>query len=94
MLRDILYDESRAMAEFALKRGKRVPSSTIKSIEAYVIDKENSSQSGSGDSNKMHQQDMDITDLVNAHDNLSKIVEPATPQAISLLQIEQESPSF
>lgn len=82
-IRDHLYIECKAMAEYALKKGKGIPSSTIETIESFE-DME------SDDSGNKTQPDPGISDLVNVHKELSKIVRPAIPQAISLLQIEQK----
>lgn len=95
-IRDHLYNECNAMAEYALKRGMSIPSSTIETIESFeneggpVLKEDTLSQKKHDDSENKARQDLVIKDLVNVHKELSKIVRPATPQAISLLQIEQK----
>ncbi len=94
MLRKQLFCEAGSMAEYALKRGKVVPSATIKIIESFVIKQDSSSQAETNNAKTAIREDLDITDLVQAHDDLTKIVEPATPQAILMLQTEQRRKGF
>ncbi|MFH2061327.1 MAG: hypothetical protein ABIJ59_20890 [Pseudomonadota bacterium] len=72
---NLLFEECRSMAVFAAERGKPVPASTamcVADFEKYYT--------ASGET-----QMPDMTKLVAAHDNLAKIVAPATPQAIVLI---------
>lgn len=87
-LRKQLYMESRSMAGYALKKGKPVPVSVIKNIEAY----EDYSSTGDGKSPAPKiRKEIDIAALVDTHALLVSLVEPATPQTILMLDREQES---
>jgi len=85
-LRDQLYREARAMAEYALADGSKVPASVIKTIEGFTVKDE----AGVEEEAKVRQ-DMDISELVAAHGMLVKIVEPAKPRTILLLDMEQKA---
>jgi len=82
-LRDQVYRECRAMAEYALAKGKTIPPGTIKTIERYEGEEEGKAK-----------RDVEIGELVAVHEQLAKLVQPATPQTILLLDIEQETPSL
>lgn len=87
-LRRQLYMESKSMAGYALKKGKPVPVSVIKNIEAFE------DYSSSGDLKSQSPQirkEIDITALVDTHALLASLVDPATPQTILLLDREQET---
>ncbi len=75
-LRNQIYMECSAMAKFALAKGKSIPASAIQSIEAFE--------------NNQEQKEVDISPLVEAHNALTQIIEPATPQAVLLLTMEKE----
>jgi hypothetical protein len=90
-LRRQLYMESKSMAGYALKKGKPVPVSVIKNIEAFE------DYSSIGDVKSQSQQirkELDITALVDSHALLVSLIDPATPQTILLLDREQESGRF
>ena len=89
-LRKQLFLECRSMAEYALAKGKAVPAGVIKSIEAI----EDRNPAGNGDSPPYIRREIDITDLVDAHDLLARLIEPATPQTVLLLYIEQKTDSL
>ena len=87
-LRKQLYLECRSMAEHALSKGKAVPVGVIKSIEAF----EERSAGGSSDNTPPSiRREIDITALVDAHDLLARLIEPATPKTVLLLYVEQKS---
>ena len=88
-LRDQLYRESRAMAEYSLTHGNMVPAGTIKTIESFGLLAENHENQA----NKSRE-DLDISALVTAHGTLVKIVEPAKPRTILLLDMEKRSSGF
>ena len=88
-LRYQLYREARAMAEYALANGKTVPEPVVRTIDEFTI------QGNEGSSNRINvQSDLDIGGLLAAHSALTKIVEPAKPNTILLLDIEQGVTSF
>jgi hypothetical protein len=88
-LRYQLYREARAMAEYALANGKTIPESVIRTIDEFTI------QDNIGLSNQINvRADLDIGGLLAAHNALTKIVEPAKPNTILLLDIEQGVTSF
>lgn len=84
-----LYREARAMAEYALANGKTVPESVIRTIDAFTIQQEQ----GLNDPINIRL-DLDIGELLAAHCALAKIVEPAKPKTILLLDIEQGVAGF
>ncbi|MFZ2406435.1 MAG: hypothetical protein WAW41_14970, partial [Methylobacter sp.] len=84
-LRKQIYMECKSMAGYALKKGKPVPVSAIKNIEAFE-------DRGNGENDTLQiRKEIDITALVDAHELLARLIEPATPQTILLLDREQES---
>lgn len=90
-LRKQIYLESKSMAKYAMAKGKSVPVSAIMSIEAF----EDHSLDGSGINNSPQiQRDLDITPLVETHDFLARLIEPAAPQTILLLDQEQKTGSI
>ncbi len=95
-LREQLYLEARAMAEYALAGGKQVPAKGIKTIEMFsrTPAEESDKEGGQVNEQKEVRGDLDIDELVRTHDVLTKIVEPAKPQTILLLDSEQKSTSF
>ncbi len=90
-LRRQLYLECRAMAEFGLAKGKTVPADIITTIESFEAEIENTPVT---DPKAPKPARHAIDDLVSSHDRLVKIVEPATPQTILLLDMEQEASSL
>ncbi|MGZ5059384.1 MAG: hypothetical protein ACXWAA_13200 [Methylobacter sp.] len=87
-LRKQIYMECKSMAKFALSKGKPVPAGTIKSIEAF----EDHNSNGNGeDASPLIRREIDITTLIEAHDLLARLIEPATPQTVLLLYIEQKT---
>lgn len=88
-LRYQLYKETRAMAEYALADGKIVPDSAIRTIEKFTITDDN------GASEHINvRADLDIGELVLAHGALVKIVEPAKPNTILLLDLEKKKKGY
>jgi hypothetical protein len=89
-LREQIYIECRAMAEFSLSKGKSVPASVIKNIEA--IEDHGPSDHGESGIPKIRK-DLDITDLIETHEFLVRLIEPATPQTVLLLDRERKNQS-
>lgn len=87
-LRKQIYMECKSMARYALEKGKSVPATAIKNIEAF--EDRSSIREGQNDEPQIRQ-DLDIAVLVETHDLLARLIEPATPQTILLLDMEQES---
>lgn len=88
-LRRQIYMEARAMAEHASATGKGVSADIIKTIDSFAdeflerpIQTDNSSSV----------EKKDIAPLVDVHKELVKIVHPASPQTLLLLDLEQEVP--
>lgn len=86
-----IYMECLAMAKHALAKGKPVPAEPIKTIDAftdYAVE-ENSPQ---------HipaiRRNLDISELVTAHNVLVQIIEPATPKTVLLLYMDQHSDTW
>ncbi len=80
-LRNQIYMECASMAGYALARGKSVPADAVKNIEAF----------NGGIGSAPIQREMDITTLIETHDLLARLIEPATPQTVLLLDRERES---
>src|SRR5262249_10542212 len=81
----------RAMAHYALTKGKSVPAEAIKTIEPFQSEfQDNAGINGAASTAESKG---NIVDLVHAHIILAKVVEPATPEAILLLDREQAAPS-
>ncbi|HEY8219087.1 MAG TPA: hypothetical protein VIF86_03210 [Methylobacter sp.] len=87
-LRKQIYMESKSMAGYALKKGKPVPVSAIKNIEAF---EDHSSIGDEKSHSPQIRKEIDITDLVDTHALLVSLIDPATPQTILLLEREQET---
>jgi hypothetical protein len=87
-LRKQIYLESKAMAKYAMAKGKSVPVSVITSIETFE------NQSFASNEKNHLPQHMDIIGLVDAHQALARIIDPASPQTILLLDQEQKSGSI
>jgi hypothetical protein len=95
-LRRQLYLECRAMAEYALAKGHTVPAMMIHTIEAFE-DEFSQADAAPQDTSVVPDKSapkQDIEALVYAHQVLVKIVEPATPKTILLLDMEEETPGF
>jgi hypothetical protein len=87
--------ECMAMAKFALASGKKVPAMVIRTIIAFGDGKMEQrlnfeiSNLSKKDLNIKHiRENRTISSLTNAHQILSRIVEPAKPRSILLLQTE------
>ncbi len=87
-LRYQIYIETHAMAEYALANGKTVPDLVIRAIEKFAANGDNKM-----DEHVNVRSDLDIGELALAHNMLVKIVEPAKPKTILLLDIEQKKKS-
>lgn len=85
-LRKQIYMECRAMAEYALARGKLVPAEAIKSIEVFEA-----YSSFNDEEPPESLKEIDIADLVETHYLLVRLIDPATPQTVLLLDVEQET---
>lgn len=88
-LRYQLYREARAMAEYALANGKTVPDTVIRTIDKFTV------QDDTSLNDRINiRLDLDIGELLAAHSALARIVEPAKPNTILLLDIEQGVTGF
>lgn len=87
-LRNQIYMECRSMAKYALARGKAVPASVIENIEAFEIE---TRADGDEKSLRSVRKELEISPLVEAHDLLTRLIEPATPQTVFLLDSEQNN---
>lgn len=85
-LRKQIYMECRAMAEYALARGKLVPADAIKNIEVFEV-----YSSADNEEPPESLKQIDIANLVDTHYMLVRLIEPATPQTVLLLDLEQET---
>jgi hypothetical protein len=73
-LREQAYYECRAMARYALERGKKISPSIFEFIDSIEL--------------KGLTGDIDIAKLINTHNELALIVEPATPHTILFMNQE------
>lgn len=89
-LREQIYLECKSMAGYALAKGKSVPVKAIQCIESF---EDRNGISAEGCAPKI-QRDLDITALVETHDLLAKLIDPAAPQTILLLDTEQATGSI
>jgi len=80
-LRAQVLREAQEMAEFAFARGKRVPAWVVQTLHSALA------TPASGDTDAVDE----IKRLAVAHEALSRIVAPATPQALVLLDEESDS---
>lgn len=87
-LRKQVYLESRAMAEFALSKGKAIDVSLFRSIERFEAELQ------TDDLGPVMREQHDIEELLTAHQALVKIIEPATPLTILLLDVERKTTSW
>ncbi len=91
-LREQIYLECRAMAEYSLAKGKSVPVFVIENIELM---EDYSSDDEVGEKSELKiRKDIGLANLVDAHDFLARLVEPATPQTILLIDMEQKHTSM
>ena len=94
-LRRQIYLEARAMAEFALSKGRTVPAQVITTIEAFEDEAEPApAAANEGPDAPAAPAKQPIDNLVQAHDELVALVAPATPKTILLLDMEQERNHF
>jgi hypothetical protein len=91
-LRRQLYLECRAMAEFALSKGKSIPPAVVRDIEAFENEMARCEAQNEDDNTSSLTPLRAIEELVQAHAVLVKIIEPATPKTILLLDMEEETP--
>jgi hypothetical protein len=84
-LRQQLYQEAHAMAEYALTNGSNIPTSAIITLERYKIDEDND---GYIDGVRL---DLPIEPLVKAHEALTRAIQPAKPRTILLLDQEKKN---
>lgn len=90
-LRDQLFLEAHAMAEYALANGKPVPAQAIRTVEAFA-----DARTMDGETSVPYfvKPDLDIDDLLAAHSALAKAIEPAKPRSVLLLKDEREKTGF
>lgn len=89
-LREQLYLESKAMAEYALANGCKIPTMVIKTLESYARTRGNEA----ADSSAGGRDNMAIENLVSAHFALARIIGPAKPSTILLLDKEEKTAGF
>ncbi len=87
-LRYQIYMECISMARYALAKGKSVPADSIKNIEAFesYIPAEDG-----GDDLLQIRREIDITILIDTHNSLARLIEPAVPKTVLLLDREQKN---
>jgi hypothetical protein len=83
-LRRQILRECEEMAEFAFASGMRVPASVMQVVEAAVATSVQAKSGGSSDE-PYDPTGEEIKRLVQAHEQLGKVVAPATPRALVIL---------
>lgn len=86
-LRQQIYMECKSMAKYALSNGGNIPGDTIRNIESFEIYNPGTDESAP----PQLKRDLDISELVNAHNTLARLIEPATPKTVLLLDMEQKT---
>ncbi len=82
----LIFKECKGMAIYASERGMQVPVSIAKTITAYEsYFQENIQKNPEIKDASLEKSDPEIDLLILAHQKLSKIIEPSTPQAILLI---------
>lgn len=71
-LNEQIFQESLAMAKYALASGKRIPAGIIEIIQNFASDT----------------QEKNAKNLILIHERLTRIIAPATPKTIRLLEME------
>jgi hypothetical protein len=89
-LKEQLYKECAAMAKFALASGKKIPLGTIEIIQKYVTEPKSDPDKAEAKNPPNLQ---NVKQLVNIHEKLARIILPATPRAVLMLEIESSKPS-
>ncbi|MEI6334528.1 MAG: hypothetical protein WCS87_08220 [Methylococcaceae bacterium] len=90
-LRKQIYLESKSMAGYAMAKGMLVPATAIKNIEAF----EGLGFTEESESDFLKtQRKIDITALVETHDLLARLIEPALPLTILFLNRELATGSW
>jgi hypothetical protein len=92
-LEEQLLNECGAMVRHAAAAGKRIPPSAAEIISKLVAERATHSSTNS-DSPWQVAQPADLRDLATAHQMLSKLVAPATPQSITVLNEEKPNNRF
>lgn len=85
-----IYMECRAMAEYALAKGQPVSPRAVTTIQTFTDEAPGEGMLGD-ESIPTPRPKKDLFALVSVHQELSRLVQPATPQTILLLDMEQES---
>lgn len=93
-LRQQLYMECRAMAEYCLANGRCVSPECIDIIESYESELKEATPERKGDGNHLPTKQSNVCGLVNVHRELAQTIAPAVPKTVLLLDIEQESNSL
>lgn len=84
-LRKQVFMECGAMAKYALEKGFDVPAKTIQQIEAFEVT--NNEEYCQSEINR----NLDITPLIEIHQLLVRLIKPATPQTVLLIDIERQT---
>jgi hypothetical protein len=90
-LRQQLYLECRAMAEYCLANGRSVSPESIQIIENFESEFKRSDSDSKPDNNPTHLKTSIVSELVHVHQKLAQTIAPAVPKTVLLLDIEQES---
>lgn len=89
-IREQLFQECRAMAEYSFSKGLQVPVNVAKTIDEFTATDsplEETKVAGI-------QHSPDLEPLVNAHHVLASLIKPALPRTIMLLNFERSSDSW
>ena len=89
-IREQIFDECRAMAEYCFANGQSVPVEIVRTLDEFT----GSFHDGATGDDPSDQEKLEIEPLVDAHRTLADIVKPALPRTILLLNNERNSDSF
>lgn len=90
-LREQLFQECRAMAEYSFANGYQVPVDVVKTIDECTHFFEVSNSNPEETSAEKPEPTFDLEPLTKAHQILSELVKPALPRTILLLDKERHS---
>jgi hypothetical protein len=90
-LKEQLFKECATMAKYALASGKKIPQGTIEIIQKFAMepkpDPDKSAAKNPADLQNVKQ-------LINIHEKLARIIMPATPRAVLMMETEAAKSSF
>jgi hypothetical protein len=90
-LKEQLYKESATMAKYALASGKKIPQGTVEIIQKFAMEPKPDAEKPAA---KNPADLQNVKQLVNIHEKLARIIAPATPRAVLMMETEAAKSSF